>query len=389
VNRIRGLRGAGPTSAKGPGGKKRREFLVLLVAPLLCSLASCKHSTPPVTDANRLASGFASAARGAVGTQSPIRIVPAASSRTAAPTRVLVTVADPGQLRAVEAAWRGTAAQNGVKFEAGQGASAASVYSVTSGGKPLLVLEVFRLETAAGPSPLSPSGRTDPGAGPALAIIVDDLGYDSATGRAVLSLPGRVSVAVLPNLPESAGLAEEAHRRGIEVLLHLPMQSLRGEDKAEKVELRVGEPAAEVNRVLGEMLGTVPYAVGVNNHQGSRATADARLMAALATALRARGLFFVDSRTSGATVALDAARRAGVPAVGRNIFLDDDEQPVAIRRQLEHAERVAREQGWCVAIGHPHNATLDVLADELPEIEARGVRLVTASEIVRQHAETP
>src|SRR5208282_1478251 len=215
------------------------------------------------------------------------------------------------------------------------------------------------------------------------AIIVDDLGYDPAAARAVFALPSKVSVAVLPNLPESPAIAEEAHRRGIEVLLHLPMESLGGEDAAEKIELHVGEPAAEVSRVVDQMLLTVPHAVGVNNHQGSRATADPALMAALATALRARGLFFIDSRTSAATRALYAARRAGVPAAARNVFLDDDEQAGAVRRQLERAEHLAREQGLCVAIGHPHGVTLDVLAEALPEVEARGVRLVSASEIIR------
>jgi polysaccharide deacetylase 2 family uncharacterized protein YibQ len=108
-------------------------------------------------------------------------------------------------------------------------------------------------------------------------------------------------------------------------------------------------------------------------------------MAALARALHDRGLFFIDSRTSSASRAFEAARRAGVPAAARNVFLDDDEQPATIRRQLEHAERLAREQGSCLAIGHPHPATLDVLAEMLPEIEARGVRLVPASDIVRSN----
>ncbi|HMD30566.1 MAG TPA: divergent polysaccharide deacetylase family protein, partial [Candidatus Acidoferrales bacterium] len=333
------------------------------------------------------------AARTAAGTESPIRIVPATSSRTAAPTRVFVTLPGTARLAAVEDAWRAAAEKDGVKFERAGAGPDAAVYSLTAGGQSLLLLEVFQLEGGSGGAPAEAANS---GNGPAsalasgaqLAVIVDDLGYDPAAARAALSLPGRVSVAILPNLPDSSAIAEEAFRRGVEVLLHLPMQSLGGDGKAEKIELRVGEPAGEVNRVLGEMLASVPHAVGVNNHQGSRATADAALMAALAGDLRERGLFFIDSRTSGASIALDAARRAGVPAAGRNVFLDDDEQPAAIRKQLERAEHVAREQGFCVAIGHPHNATLDVLAERLPEIEARGVRLVFASEILKSAAGT-
>ena len=299
--------------------------------------------------------------------------MPAVPERTPAPARVLVSLPDASRLGTLVAAWHTAASDRGITIQSRETAEARAAYTVSSGGRTLLLLEVFE----AGSSPAEASGGA-----PALAVIVDDLGYDSAAARAVLALPARVTVAVLPNLPDSPIIAEEAHRRGIQVLLHLPMESVAGEDKAEKIELHVGEPAGELDRVLDQMLATVPHAAGVNNHQGSRATSDPALMAALAAALRARGLFFIDSRTSPASRAYDAARRAGVPAAARNIFLDDDEQPAAIRRQLDRAEKLARDQGWCVAIGHPHAATLDVLSEMLPEIEARGVRLVSASEIV-------
>ncbi|HXZ20072.1 MAG TPA: divergent polysaccharide deacetylase family protein [Candidatus Acidoferrales bacterium] len=330
------------------------------------------------TDTNRLAADFAAAARPAVGADSPIRIVPSGWSRTAGPTRVLVSLPDSAQLGVLESSWRNAAGVRGVTFERRDPGSASAAYAISHEGHTLLALEVFMLA----PPAATPSGSSASGA-PELAIIVDDLGYDPSAARSVFAIPARVSVAVLPNLPESTAIAEEAHRRGIEVLLHLPMESVAGEDKAEKIELHVGEPAAEVARVMDEMLSTVPYAAGVNNHQGSRATTDPALMASVAAALRSRGLFFIDSRTAPGSRALDAARHAGVPAAARNVFLDDDEQPAAIRRQLEHAERLAREQGTCVAIGHPHSSTLDVLSEMLPEVEARGVRLVSASEIAR------
>ena len=354
----------------------RQIFALLLAGVLLLGLAACRRKAPPVTDPDRLAVDFAAAARGAAGAESAIRIVPAAESRARGLTRVLVSLPDSARLSAVEAVWRSAAAERGVALEPREEGAAVATFAIRAGGQALLELEVFQVAAAPGAPLLGHNA-------PELAIIVDDLGYDRVAARAVFALPARVSVAVLPNLPESSAVANEAHRRGLEVLLHLPMESLGGEDTAEKIELRVGEPAAEVSRVLDQMLLTVPYAVGVNNHQGSRATADAGLMASLAVALRARGLFFIDSRTSAATRALDAARRAGVPAAARNVFLDDDEQAGAVRRQLERAERLAREQGWCVAIGHPHGVTLDVLADALPEVEARGVRLVSASEIIR------
>jgi uncharacterized protein len=356
----------------------RAIFALLLAGPLLLGPAACRRKAPPATDPDHLAADFAAAARGPAGAEAAIRIVPAAESRARALTRVLVSLPDAARLGAVETAWRNAATERGVALEPRDTGTAVAAFAVGAGGQTLFELEVFELESTA-PLGAPPRGRNSP----ELAIIVDDLGYDPAAARAVFALPAKVSVAVLPNLPESPAIAEEAHRRGIEVLLHLPMESLGGQDAAEKIELRVGEPAAEVSKALDQMLLTVPHAVGVNNHQGSRATADAALMAALAAALRAHGLFFIDSRTSAATLALDAARRAGVPAAARNVFLDDDEQPAAVRRQLERAERLAREQGSCVAIGHPHGVTLDVLADALPEVEARGVKLVSASEIIR------
>ena len=145
-----------------------------------------------------------------------------------------------------------------------------------------------------------------------LAIIIDDLGYDRAAADALLSLGFPLTVSVLPHLPLSSEVAEEAYRRGDEVMLHLPMQSESPTAKTEEVELRVGMNTKQVDSALAGMLETVPHAVGVNNHQGSRATADPALMAELMPELRRRGLFFVDSRTLASTVAYDTAERFGV-----------------------------------------------------------------------------
>jgi len=141
--------------------------------------------------------------------------------------------------------------------------------------------------------------------------------------------------------------------------------------------------ADQVERDLDSMLETVPHAAGVNNHQGSRATADAKLMGELMSALRRRGLFFVDSRTTAATVAYDAAERAGVLSASRKVFLDDTTNRDAILSQIDLAARDATRDGFAIAIGHPHPATIAALVEAAPRIEASGVRFVFVSQVVQ------
>lgn len=218
--------------------------------------------------------------------------------------------------------------------------------------------------------------------GSRLAIIIDDLGADLAPAATIFSLHYPLTLSILPNHPHSADIAEQARHRGYQVMLHLPMQSLANETP-EPEELRTGMSSAEVSKTLTEMLQTVPHVSGVNNHQGSLVTSDPRMMAELMPLLRQRNLFFIDSRTTAATVAYEAAQTAGVPSAFRNVpFLDDVRDVSAIRKQLELAIRDAKERGEGLAIGHPHPETLRALAEVLPQVEARGVHLVYASDLV-------
>jgi polysaccharide deacetylase 2 family uncharacterized protein YibQ len=229
----------------------------------------------------------------------------------------------------------------------------------------------------------APVRQGGPESGPKLAIILDDMGYDRAAADAAFTLQFPITLSVIPHLPLSAEVAEEAYRRGDQVLLHLPMEAEAGEAKAEPIELRVGMKADQVERDLEGMLETVPHAAGVNNHQGSRATADAALMAELMPELRRRGLFFIDSRTTAATVAYDAAERAGVRSASRKVFLDDKPNREAILSQLDLAARDAARDGFAIAIGHPHPATIAALVEAAPRLEARGVRFVFVSQVIQ------
>ena len=215
-----------------------------------------------------------------------------------------------------------------------------------------------------------------------LAIVIDDLGNDRSQADALFRLSYPLTLSVLPHLPDSSEIAEEAHRRGYQVLLHLPMASNAGE-KDEPVELLPGMDADTVGKTFASMLDTVPYAAGVNNHEGSLGTSDRALMNELMPLLHEHKLFFIDSRTTAATVAETAAHSAGVPATSRNVFLDDEQTAGAIRKQFALAIHDAREKGSALAIGHPHPETLQVLAEMLPEAERQGVTLVFASSLVR------
>jgi uncharacterized protein len=220
-------------------------------------------------------------------------------------------------------------------------------------------------------------------AGPRLAIILDDLGQDYAAAEAIFALPYSLTISVLPDNPHSVDIAEEAHRRGFEVMLHLPMESV-SQRHPESHELRPGMSQREVAALVNGFIAAVPGVAGVNNHQGSESTANPALMNELMPVLREHKLFYIDSRTTAATVAFDAARHAGVPTAFRNVpFLDDVAEVGAITRQLRLALREARDKNDAVAIGHPHPATLKALREVLPDAKAQGVRLVYASELVR------
>jgi polysaccharide deacetylase 2 family uncharacterized protein YibQ len=218
---------------------------------------------------------------------------------------------------------------------------------------------------------------------PRLAIILDDLGSDNNAAKAVFAMPYPLTISVLPNQTHSAEIAQQAQRRGDQVMLHLPMQSV-AKEHPEAQELHGGMSRAAVSRLVSQFLNEVPGVIGVNNHQGSASTADKKLMAELMPVLKEHKLFYVDSRTSAATVAYDTAQRYGVRAAFRNVpFLDDVEDVASVRRQIEIAIAGAAKTKDAIAIGHAHPSTLEALKETLPQAKTHGVKLVFASELVR------
>ena len=215
-----------------------------------------------------------------------------------------------------------------------------------------------------------------------LAILLDDLGSDRNTADAIFALHAPLTISVLPYHQHSQEIAQAARKHGCEVMLHLPMQSVANETP-EQQELRPGLSQNDVDDMVAKMLEALPEADGVNNHQGSQATSDSGLMNELMPVLRDAGVFYVDSRTTAATVAYETAKRDGVKTAFRNVpFLDDVQTTAAVKKQLEIAIHGAKEKGEAIAIGHPHAATLEALREMLPEAKKQGVRLVWVSEVV-------
>jgi polysaccharide deacetylase 2 family uncharacterized protein YibQ len=138
----------------------------------------------------------------------------------------------------------------------------------------------------------------------------------------------------------------------------------------------------EIARLTRENFDAIPYARGVNNHMGSRATADRRVMTTVIGALP-RGIYFIDSRTSGTSVAATVAHELRVRTATRNVFLDDVATDAAVRKQLDALASAAEKHGTAIGIGHPHAVTVRVLTEEMPRLRERGFRFVRASEVVR------
>jgi polysaccharide deacetylase 2 family uncharacterized protein YibQ len=236
-----------------------------------------------------------------------------------------------------------------------------------------------------GPTPraLEP---TLPPAQARIAIVIDDLGNDRDAVERIARWPYPVAGAVLPGLADSADAARRLAGSGKEVLLHLPMEP-DGYPRVRPgpgVVLRSDSDERIAQTVIAD-LASVPGAVGVNNHMGSAATADARVMRAVVRVLAQRGLFFVDSRTTEATVARRVADEASIPAVSRRVFLDSVETAAAIERSYRDLLAKAKKDGAALAIGHPHPETLALLERELPKLSEHRIALVRVSRLTRRN----
>lgn len=218
-----------------------------------------------------------------------------------------------------------------------------------------------------------------------IALIIDDMG-NSRIDEGAFDLPAAVTFAILPHTPFSAEFSHRSAQQNREVMLHMPMESLAGNNPGPGTITSVMQPEL-ITRKLQSALDDIPNAVGINNHMGSKLTQLTLPMSTTMDFLRKRGLFFVDSRTTRYSKAEKIAHKTGVLAWHRNVFIDHTLDPVQMNIQFQRLVKIAKKYRQAVGIAHPHPMTIQFLQQHLPELQAAGIELIPASQIFDFRAE--
>lgn len=213
---------------------------------------------------------------------------------------------------------------------------------------------------------------------PTIAIIIDDMGHNRIEGERLIAIEQPLTLAFLPFRRHTTALAEKAHLRQKEIMLHAPMANTRllelgpgGLDP----DMSEGEMATTLRRALK----SIPHVQGVNNHMGSLLTQQLKAMDWVMAELTHYPVYFVDSRTIASSIAGDVAAAYRIPTLTRDVFLDHEQTEEYVDRQFELLVKRAREHGSAIGIGHPHKVTVDYLEKRLPEMDEEGIAVATVS----------
>lgn len=213
-----------------------------------------------------------------------------------------------------------------------------------------------------------------------IAIVIDDWGYNLDNLYMLDQIKYPLTASILPNLSYSREVSEELRRRGIEIILHLPMEPYE-KYRLEKNTIMTSFDEATIRNIIDQDLASIVYARGVSNHMGSLATVDLRTMEIIFKELKKRQLYFLDNLVSSKSICSDLARKMNLRSATRDVFLDNKEEPEYIRRQIYKLESRAKMKGWAIGVGHDRKITLEILKEVMSQLDKKGYRFVFISDL--------
>jgi len=217
---------------------------------------------------------------------------------------------------------------------------------------------------------------------PRIAIIIDDLANGGKVTDLLWSLNCPLTIAVLPQRPDSLSIAEKAFNKNIQVILHLPLEPENSKLSLGPGGITCQMSKEEISKRVRDNLESIPHVVGINNHMGSRATADPRVMQAVLEVAKQKGLFFVDSLTTPKSLSFKMAKELKVETAKREVFLDGKLEREYIRSQINLLAKVAKKKGKAIGIGHINQMTIEVIKEMIPRLEEEGIEFVYADQLV-------
>jgi uncharacterized protein len=215
-----------------------------------------------------------------------------------------------------------------------------------------------------------------------IAIVIDDWGYHLNNLEIAQGIKQPLTCAILPNLKNSQLVARELNKLGFEIILHLPMEP-KERYRLERNTITAKMNAEEIRNIFEKDLASVIFAKGVSNHMGSRITEDEKISTLVMIEAKKRKLYFLDSFVTAKSVCRKIARRIKIKFAKRDVFLDNQDDPEYIRRQVVELKNLSRKQGMAIGIGHDRKNTLMVLKEMLGPLESEGYKFVFVSELVK------
>ena len=216
-----------------------------------------------------------------------------------------------------------------------------------------------------------------------IGIVIDDFGYrNDEISDGFLELDARLTYAIIPGHRYSTSFGEKAVESGYEVIVHMPMENTGKTYGEEEFVLMTAMDNETIQRRLNNAIEEIPTAIGMNNHQGSKASADQNIMSNVAKVMKERGFFFLDSRTTIETIGETTMEVFGVPTARRNIFLDNEDDEEKIEKQLMKLVKRSEEVGSAIGIGHVKPKTLNVLSDQIPKLKKKGYKFEFVSNML-------